>query len=218
MSLALTAFATDQGVKVDLLMAKITASLKADKAVEALPYFAELESMESSLSKPLPESFHFYYIDTLNKSGDKAKALSRANIYLTKFGKKGKNYGKVIEIMSVLQIQADKDTAEANRIAQKRAETMAIYAEAQSHYETNMRNCYDEYSRYKDSLSTKTENARMECVDYGPYREYLACSKYPDDRQAMKLLRTYNSLESELNKANYSEWCGNRYTAPQKPE
>jgi hypothetical protein len=100
--------AEDQEVQIDLLMSKITTLLKDDKAAKALPYMAELESMEPSMSKPLPESFHFYYIDTLDKAGDRDKALSRANLYLKKFGKKGKNYGRVIDILSRLQIEADR--------------------------------------------------------------------------------------------------------------
>jgi hypothetical protein len=109
MGLAVTAHAVNQDVQVDLLMSKITSSLKANQAVDALPYFSELEGIESSLTKPLPESFHFYYIDALDKSGDKVKAISRADIYLNKYGKNGKYYGQVIEIMGRLQIQIEKD-------------------------------------------------------------------------------------------------------------
>lgn len=118
MGMAVTAYAVDQDVQVDLLMAKITSALKADRAAEALPSFAQLESMEPSLKTPLPESFYFYYIDTLDKAGDKEKALgsdhnqaflndklnanSRAEAYLEKHGKKGKYYSQVIEIKSRL--------------------------------------------------------------------------------------------------------------------
>src|SRR3989338_7849953 len=74
---AITVHAEDKDAQVKPLMDKITAALKADRASEALPYMAQLEGMELDLSYPLPESFYYYYIDTLDKTGDKDKALSR---------------------------------------------------------------------------------------------------------------------------------------------
>lgn len=118
MGVAVAAHALDQEMQVDLLMAKITSALKADKASDALPFFAELEGMESTLKNPLPESFHFYYIDTLDKTGDKAKALSRADVYLNKYGKSGKYYGQVIEIMSRLQEQMKKEQEKLKPVSQ----------------------------------------------------------------------------------------------------
>jgi len=110
MGIAVAAHAMDQDVQVDLLMAKITNALKQNRVADALPAFAQLESMEPTLQNPLSEGFHFLYIDTLDKSGNHAKALSRANIYMDKFGKQGKYYDKVIEIMSRLQDQVDQET------------------------------------------------------------------------------------------------------------
>jgi len=109
----------EDGVKVDILMAKIMKAIKAERAVDALPSFAELESMEPTLKKPLSENFHYYYIDALNNSGDFVKALSRSDIYLEKFGKKGKHYGEVIEV----KINAEEQVEKANKLAaEKRAQ------------------------------------------------------------------------------------------------
>lgn len=125
---AITAYGASQEVQVDLLMAKILPLLKADKATEALPYMVELERMEPSMAIPLPESFHFNYIYALDKSGDKASALSRANAYLEKYGKKGKYYQSVIEITSRLQIDADKAAAE-RKVKEKADKEAAIVKE-----------------------------------------------------------------------------------------
>lgn len=73
--MAVTAHAANLDAQVDPRMSKITAALKTGKAADALLYFAELEGMELSLSYPLPESFHYYYISTLDKTGDKANCI-----------------------------------------------------------------------------------------------------------------------------------------------
>lgn len=91
-------------VQVDILMGKITSLLQANKEADALPYFAELETMGTQL----PESFYFYYIEALQKSGSKEKTLSRAEDYLNRYGKAGKYYGKVIPIVSSLSIEVEK--------------------------------------------------------------------------------------------------------------
>ena len=100
---AVTAQALDQEVQVDLLMNKIALALKEERLVDALPAFAEVESIETALQKPLTEKFYYFYIDTLDKTGDKVKAYSRAEIYMNQYGKKGKHYAEVLAIMSRLQ-------------------------------------------------------------------------------------------------------------------
>ncbi len=126
--LALTANAVDQSVQVDILMSKIINAQKEGRAAEALPSMAKLESMEPTLKAPLPEGFHFLYITTLDEAGDHANALRRANIYIEKFGKRGKNYAKVIDIIGRLEdvvAQENKvanERAEAERAAQKEVE------------------------------------------------------------------------------------------------
>jgi hypothetical protein len=119
-----TAHALDQDVQVDLLMAKIINAEKEGRAADALPSMAKLESMEPTLSEPLPEEFHYLYITTLDKAGDHANSLRRANIYIEKFGRRGKNYSKVIDIMSRLEEEADKN-AKADK-ARIEAEALAL--------------------------------------------------------------------------------------------
>jgi hypothetical protein len=109
MGVAFVSHALDQDVQVDLLMAKIINAQKESRAADALPSMAKLESMEPTLKAPLPESFHFLYITTLDETGDHANALRRVNIYIEKFGRGGKNYAKVIDIMSRLEEEADKN-------------------------------------------------------------------------------------------------------------
>lgn len=210
MGIALVAHAVEQDVKVDLLMAKITASIKADKATDALPYFAELEGMESSLAQPLPQSFHYYYIETLSKSGNNDKALSRADIYLSKFGKKGKYYAKVIEIISPIQIQKDKDTA-------VRAAKIAEYNQAQSRYEADIKNCEDKtYPERLEKLGSEAVRLGRECQFYGKYD----CGNY-DDEKAKKLYRDWKNAQrriDDFNKIGPREYCEGKYTAPKKPD
>jgi hypothetical protein len=100
---AVAAHAVDQDVQVDILMSKIINAQKEGRAADALPSMAKLESMEPTLKAPLSEGFHFLYITTLDESGDHANALRRANVYLEKFGKGGKNYAKVVDIIGRLE-------------------------------------------------------------------------------------------------------------------
>ena len=88
----------EKGMVVDIVMAKITAALKANKYAEALPHFSLLERRGAAL----PESFYYYYTDTLEKSGQKDKARASAAAYLKSYGKTGKYYPQVVEIMSRL--------------------------------------------------------------------------------------------------------------------
>lgn len=62
----------DKSIQVDATMTKITTLFQANRETEALPYFSQLEAMDTSL----PESFYFYYIEALEKSGDKKNALN----------------------------------------------------------------------------------------------------------------------------------------------
>lgn len=143
--MSVSVFALDKDIEVDLLMSKITTAIKTDKTADALPSFAKLESMEPSLGKPLPENFHFFYIDALDKSGDYTKALSRCNIYLEKFGKKGKHYGQVIEIMSRSQDRVEREAKAA--------------AERKAREEQDRKDTYDRKKRECAKLNEKVQEA-----------------------------------------------------------
>lgn len=83
---------------VDIVMGKIVTSLKNSDYKNSLKDFTYLEKSGAAL----PESFYYYYADALDKSGKKVEARAHASDYLKKFGKGGKYYAQVIEIMSHL--------------------------------------------------------------------------------------------------------------------
>lgn len=120
--------ALDKEVQIDILTNKITTLVKAGNNAEALPYFEQLEGMQATL----PEAFDVMYIDVLDKAGKAEKALERGEAYLKKYGKKGKYYSKVIEVVSrrsmdvekAAKIKAEKEAREANE-----AERLAREAE-----------------------------------------------------------------------------------------
>lgn len=186
---AVTAHAVDQEVQIDILMAKIINAQKEGRAADALPAMAKIESMESALSKPLPEGFHFLYVNTLDEAGDHANALRRANIYMEKFGKRGKNYAKVVDIMSRIEDAADKnakaaaerklaeENAEKERVARKRREGEGHCARASAiHYEINrlvdsypVGHACSEYpscDRAYDKLADEKKEEQSLCDDY----------------------------------------------------
>lgn len=127
------AYPLDQGMEADILIARITGLLKAEKNAEALPLFEQLESMNAKL----PESFDYYYVETLDKAGRAEKALVRGETYLKKFGKKGKYYGQVIEIVArrrpevEAKAKADAEQAKLNKamIFRKDAARFAEYGD-----------------------------------------------------------------------------------------
>jgi len=141
MSIAVQANALDQDMQVDLQMAKINTALKANRPADAVPYFAQLESIEPQLKHPLPESFYFSYIDTLDKAGDRDNALKRSDAYLNKYGKNAAHYSQVIEIMSRLQMGQDKDAIEADKTKNREAQASK---DNHQHTLSEMHACKDE--------------------------------------------------------------------------
>ncbi len=130
---ACPAYGLEKDIEVDILTTRITGLLKDGKTAEALPLFEKLEGMNVKL----PESFDFYYIDTLDKAGNAAKAVERSEAYLKKYGKKAKYYGQVIEIVSRLRDavekkrQAEEAAAENKRKAEEAAAERRRAAEAE---------------------------------------------------------------------------------------
>lgn len=88
----------DKSIVRDIVMKKITDAIKSGEYSKALPEFTFLETQ----SDKLPESFYYYYTESLEKTGKKAEAREHANDYLKRYGKGGKYYSKVIEIISRL--------------------------------------------------------------------------------------------------------------------
>lgn len=83
-------------VVTDLVMAKITGAIKQQAYQTALPYFVYLERRKAVL----PESFWYYYtVTSANlKDADRTRALGTK--YLSKYGRKGKYYDKIISLMA----------------------------------------------------------------------------------------------------------------------
>ena len=106
LGMTLPVHAINQEVQAELLLAKISTALINDRTSEALSACAKLEKLGPSLAKPLPESFYYYYIETLHRSGAKELVLSRAYAYLQKYGKKAPHYGQVTAIVRELQLAA----------------------------------------------------------------------------------------------------------------
>lgn len=199
MSIAVAAHAVDSSVKVDLLTAKIATSLKNDHPDEALRYFAELESLAATLTKPLPESFYFNYIDTLNKAGEHDDALSRAEAYLEKYGKSGKHYDQVIEIVSELQIQAEKDEAAAADVA------LALFEAALAEEEADR--AREEADRVKeaeahDQLLSDLRACRDEAIAYTEQDEELDAESDRLDSRSTSLEIQRAFLDTRLNMIN----------------
>lgn len=122
MAVSSSAYAVSQDIKADLLMTKIKSAIEANRPVDALPQFAELEAMEPTLDKPLTEGFHYYYVYALAESGNNLKAQQRANMYLEKFGKQGKHYQEVLGILSRVDDLANQERQEAKAAAERRAQ------------------------------------------------------------------------------------------------
>ena len=83
---------------VDIFMGKIVNSIKAGDYAAALPHFDRLLKYGGDF----PESFYYYHIEALAKSGKKLLAQEKSTAYLKKYGKSGKYYDKVIEVMTHL--------------------------------------------------------------------------------------------------------------------
>jgi len=101
--------ALDQDIEVDILANRVTTLLKAGNHAQALPLFEKLESMNVKL----PESFDYYYIEALDKAGNNVKAYERSEMYLKKYGKKGKYYGQTIDTLSRLSPQIEQARIQA---------------------------------------------------------------------------------------------------------
>ena len=115
-----------QDIEIDITTKKITSLLEAEKYTEALPYFEQLEAMKV----PLPESFYYFKIKSLDKTTDTKKTLTQAQSYFTDYGKNGKYYNEVVEIYSRVSMRNAKEEKEEEivnnlRILRIKEETIA---------------------------------------------------------------------------------------------
>lgn len=117
--LSFNVLALDRDIEIDIIAKRLTTLLMAGNSAEALPLFEKLEAMKAVL----PESFDYYYVDTLDKSGNAARAYERGQAYLEKYGKKGRYYDRVVEIYSRLSGPIERQReAEKARLLQANAE------------------------------------------------------------------------------------------------
>ena len=113
-------------VEVDVLLKRITNLILAKDYQSALPSFRKL----ISFNKPLPESFDFFYIETLAKTGTEAadkEADDRIRQYFSKWGRQGAHYAKVVEYSAEVMPRAEAARAkDAANAAAEEAELKAI--------------------------------------------------------------------------------------------
>lgn len=86
----------DKDVAIDMAMAKITKSISNNDNKDALLYMNYL----LTLDEKLPEAFYPQYIKVLEATKNVASAKRVANVYIQKYGKAGKFYGEMIEVLS----------------------------------------------------------------------------------------------------------------------
>lgn len=86
----------DKDVIIDMVMAKITKSISNNDNKEALRYMNYLQT----LNVKLPEAFYPQYIKVLDANKYSGSVKDIANDYIQKYGKAGKFYGEMIEVLS----------------------------------------------------------------------------------------------------------------------
>jgi tetratricopeptide (TPR) repeat protein len=208
---------------VDIEMSIITAALKEKDYAKALPHFAYLEKMGIGL----PESFHYYYIETLEQTGTNEKARERATAYLTKYGRQGKYYSNVVAIVGRVTIAAEKDAKEkaieAARKSKEYAEIKKRYDERVAEYERNVANCPDNYESALESAGRSVRTATADCERGNGQAscEYIQSlidrhgSQYHDKR--IDRLKSAKRHLRDLEMSSEDQYCHNRYRKPEKP-
>lgn len=73
---------------------RITKALENRLYRDALPSFRKL----AERNKELPESFDYYFIESLASAGEKDEARRMMDAYLAKYGSKGRYYQRVIDL------------------------------------------------------------------------------------------------------------------------
>lgn len=182
--------------------------LQAKTALDANDYDTAIQSFgkAAALNVKMPDTFYFHFGKAYSgaKKWDKARAAYEQ--YLTQAGARGKFYREALEGFN----QADLEWTKAEKAY---LNMMASYMQEQSRYETNMRNCPNEYEQYKKDLKEREERAWQKCQNYGRYgcMDGMSGSK--------SVFEAAEAASRRLNEAPYeTDWCRNRYTAPLKPQ
>jgi hypothetical protein len=201
----------DKSVRVEVTMQKITTLIKAEKYSDSLPYFAELESS----GEALPESFHYHYISALDKAGDSDQAHRRAMFYLEQYGRKGRYYKPVVEVVSRLDLKKDGET---KKQAEAKAQHDRIFTLANEKYQTDVARyrteiaqCRSDDAEAKSSAKDDVARLQRDCEWYDKY----GCDQARDEAGRKLYKRMLRAMDT------VSSWpydsCSKEHVEPAKP-
>ena len=88
----------DDDTALKIIMKKITDAVASGRYKESLLSFSMLERRKIDL----PEEFYYFYAQALKNTDNKDKAMEYSTKYLSKYGKKGKYYEKVTDLIASL--------------------------------------------------------------------------------------------------------------------
>lgn len=191
LGMTLPALASDPEAQAGLLLAKIRSALENDRTSAALSYCTTLEKLGPSLSKPLPESFYYDFIEILHRSGAKEKALNRAYAYLHKYGRNSPHYAQVAAIVKELQLAAiqagiiDADAAVSAWEESKEKEQAQTLA--------TLRSCQSEAI----ALEAREEELSLEFAEISARSESLLAVKAALDRRQTLIDRSQSGTPAE---------------------
>ncbi len=201
-------------VQIDVLMKKITNSIKAEDYKSALPSFRKLVGF----NKPLPESFDFFYIEALAKTNTEEtdnEADKRIKLYFSRWGKQGAHYQKVVEYSADVMPRAD-----AARIAAHKD-----YDGALAQYERDVQSCP---SLFRDMVEEARRDYRLAdqaCILRNSFESFGGnmCDAHEAwNDQYVRLGATAKRIRArerfkEINSTSSYQWCSGRYTKPTLP-
>lgn len=182
--------------------------LQAKTALDGSDYAVAIDSLEKAraLNLKLPETYYFHVGRAYAGAKKWEESRKAYEQYLEQAGAKGKFYKEALEGFN----QAD---AEVAKVEKARAEEWNKYSEAKRKYEENVRNCPEEYKRYRKGYEERKDRLSYECQHYGKYD----CGNYRDSK-AEALFERWQRAERDLSELPYEgDWCKNRYTAPKLP-
>lgn len=201
-------------IQMDITMEKITGLIKEGRDADALPYFAQVEA----LNTPLPEAFYVYYIRSLEKAGRSKEALQRTTAYFDRYARKGQYYKEIVAAASRLSIVVENQD-QATKEAHDKA--MATYTESLARYEKSVQECPQMFQGLVTRTRREFANAERAC---NPPNAACSCEHErrwgTNNCNKRNALRTYDRLAERLDELSASsayEYCSGRYTAPRKP-
>jgi len=192
------AAAAESPVNVDITMGKIVTLIKGERWAETLPYFEQIEQS----GEKLPESFYYYQIEALYKSGDVDLTLAKVHAYAKRYGKHGKYYAKAISVGSEAGLIADTRAREAKEASDKRAAANALYAEKMRVYENAMveyrQNDADRDKRVSECVAEVNASLNR-CWDKSTVTGILGTEYAKTERKQQWCNERYNSAACDRN-------------------